>query len=318
MPQIGAAIMDVAYGIKAVDNDPLIKLVDDGNHYTADASVPGRYLVETLTWLKYIPAWVPGASFKRKAAEAKTLLKDVGSVPFQIVKRAILLKETLQAEGTASPSFVTNCLQNIDTTGDVQHQEALIEESAGVMFTTSTLSTFILAMMKHPEVQAKAQLELDTVLGPGQLPSFGDEEAMPYVAAVVKECLRWEVVTPFAVPHQSTADDEYKGFHIPAGTLVIPNSWAVLNDEKMYPDPFTFNPDRFIKNGKLDLSVRDPEAAFGYGRRICPGQHMARGTIWINVACILACFTIQKPVDAQGKEFEPPVEYIAKIAPGAL
>ena len=88
--QIGAAIMDVAYGIKAVDNDPLIKLANDGNHYTADASVPGRYLVETLTWLKYVPAWVPGASFKRKAAEAKALLKDVGSVPFQIVKRAIV------------------------------------------------------------------------------------------------------------------------------------------------------------------------------------------------------------------------------------
>lgn len=43
---------------------------------------------------------------------------------------------------------------------------------------------------------------------------------------------------------------------------------AVLNDERTYSDPFTFNPGRFIADGRLDSSVRDTEAAFGYGRRI--------------------------------------------------
>lgn len=80
-------------------------------------------------------------------------------------------------------------------------------------------------MMKHPKVQSKAQRELDAVLGHGQLPSFSDQGSLPYISAVVKECYRWEIAGPFAMPHQTTEDDEYRGFHIPAGTLVIPNSW---------------------------------------------------------------------------------------------
>lgn len=91
--------------------------------------------------------------------------------------------------------------------------------------TVSALASFFLAMIKYPEVQAKAQLELDRVLGPGQLPSFGDEDSLPYISAIVNECLRWEIVLPFSVPHLSTQDDEYRGYHIPAGTLVLPNTW---------------------------------------------------------------------------------------------
>lgn len=80
-------------------------------------------------------------------------------------------------------------------------------------------------MIKYPETLRKAQLELDTALGPGQLPSFGDEASLPYLSAIVNECLRWEIALPFSIPHQSIADDEFRGYHIPAGTLVIPNSW---------------------------------------------------------------------------------------------
>ncbi|KZP23279.1 cytochrome P450, partial [Athelia psychrophila] len=311
--QIGATILDIAYGIKALPkDDPLIKLAENQVAITAPMAVPGRFLVETVPILKYIPAWVPGASFQRVVQEAKAIVRGTTEVPFDQVKQAM-------ADGTAQPSFTLNCLQRIDLSGDVKSQETVIKGCAAAMYgagadtTVSTLWTFVLAMMKHPEVQAKAQLELDGVLSSGQLPSFDDEASLPYISAIVKECLRWEVVAPIAVPHRSTADDEYRGYHIPAGTLVIPNSWAVLNDELVYPDPFTFNPDRFMKDGNLDPLVRDPEAAFGYGRRICPGRHMARGTIWLNIGCILACFNIEKPLDAQGNAFEPSVKYISDL-----
>ncbi|KZP18888.1 cytochrome P450 [Athelia psychrophila] len=311
--QIGATILDIAYGIKAQpEHDPLIEMVEDALAIAVAALVPGRFLVDAVPWLKHIPAWVPGASFQVVARETKAKLRNMSAIPFEQVKRAI-------ADGTAKPSFTAKCLQDIDLSGDVPYQESVIANSAAIMFsagsdtTVSALSTFFVAMMKYPEVQAKAQLELDTVLGAGHLPSFGDEDSLPYISAVVKECLRWEPVAPFSIPHLLTKDDEYKGFYIPAGTVVIPNTWAVLNDERTYSDPFTFNPGRFIADGRLDSSVRDTEAAFGYGRRICPGRHMAQGSIWLNIGCILTCFNIEKPVDEHGNVFEPSVEYISGI-----
>ncbi|KZP19018.1 cytochrome P450 [Athelia psychrophila] len=307
--QIGSGILDIAYGIKTLpQNDPLIDMVEDTISTTLQAMVPGRFLVDTLPWLKYVPAWVPGAGFQKVARDQKPRIRAMSSIPFEQVKREM-------GDGTADSSFTAQRLQEIDLNGDVPYQERVIENTGSVLFAgiVAAMMTLILALMQHPEVQVKAQLELDTVLGAGHLPSFGDEESLPYISAIVKESLRWEVVTPFAVPHRSTKDDEYKGFFIPAGTIVIPNSWAVLHDERIYPDSSTFNPDRFMKDGKLDPSVRDPEAAFGYGRRICPGRQVAQGTIWLNIACILACFTIGNPVDEHGNVYEPSVAYLSSI-----
>jgi cytochrome P450 len=70
-------------------------------------------------------------------------------------------------------------------------------------------------------------MELDTTIGRGQLPTLDDESSLPYFSAVVKESLRWMVVSPMALPHILTKDDEYKGFTFPAGSIMIPNSWYV-------------------------------------------------------------------------------------------
>ncbi|KZP13816.1 cytochrome P450, partial [Athelia psychrophila] len=311
--QIGSGILDIAYGIKTLpENDPLIDIVEDTISTTLQAMVPGRFLADTPPWLKYVPAWVPGAGFQSVARDQKPRIRAMSSIPFEQVKREM-------GDGTADSSFTAQRLQETDLNGDVPYQERVIENTGSVLFaagfdtSVAAMMTLILALMKHPEVQAKAQFELDTILGAGHLPSFGDEDSLPYISAIVKESLRWEVVTPFAVPHRSTKDDEYKGFFIPAGTIVIPNSWAVLHDERIYPDPSAFNPNRFTKDGKLDPSVRDPEAAFGYGRRICPGRQVAQGTIWLNIACILPCFTIGNPVDEHGNLYEPSVEYLSSI-----
>lgn len=80
----------------------------------------------------------------------------------------------------------------------------------------------------HPEAQAKAQAELDKVIGPGRVPVYGDEESLPYLTGVVRECLRWHEVTPIGVPHKLTADDHYNGYFLPAGSIIVPNTWYVI------------------------------------------------------------------------------------------
>ena len=89
----------------------------------------------------------------------------------------------------------------------------------------AALQRFFVAMSLYPDVQKKAQAELDAVVGPHRLPEFGDRESLPYICALVKELLRWHVVTPICVPHRVVADDEYNGYHIPAHSTIIGNTW---------------------------------------------------------------------------------------------
>ena len=85
------------------------------------------------------------------------------------------------------------------------------------------MQTIFVALSLYPEVQRKAHAELDTMVGPNRLPEFEDRDALVYVNAVIKEALRWMNVLPFVIPHMTTKDDEYRGYFIPAGTLIFPN-----------------------------------------------------------------------------------------------
>lgn len=123
-------------------------------------------------------------------------------------------------------------------------------------------------MILNPKVMKKAQDELDRVVGKGELPKFSDKDNLPYIGALVKEVLRWNPPSPISIPTRSMRDDVYRGYLIPAGATVIQNVWAIFRDPNIYPDPETFNPDRFLKDGKINPLVFDPEErAFGAGRR---------------------------------------------------
>lgn len=87
------------------------------------------------------------------------------------------------------------------------------------------LAWFLLAMIQKPEVQRKAQAELDAVVGHDRLPSFIDYERMPYIRAIVKEALRKNPVDPLGMQHASVEDDWYEGYFIPKGTIMIANVW---------------------------------------------------------------------------------------------
>ncbi len=78
---------------------------------------------------------------------------------------------------------------------------------------------------------------------------------------------------------------------IPGGATVISNIWEILRALKEYEDPFTFKPEHFI----VGNAPTDPHTyAFGFGRRMCPGNDVASDTAFMSIACTLHCFDISK------------------------
>lgn len=307
----GALILRVSYGIDAEPKDDhYLEIIEQAVYSLTEVANTGAYLVDFLPFLKYVPSWMPGAQFKRDATVWAPQVNQMFDEPFDVVKRAL-------AEGNAPDSVCAALLSELDPRKDRAHQETVIKQAVGTAYiggadtTVTTLSTFVLAMMTHPDVQRTAQEHIDRVTGGDRLPTIEDRDALPYVTAIIKEALRWRPVLPMAVPHITTADDEYRGYHIPKGSIVMGNAWAVLHDEARYANPDAFDPTRFLTPaGTLDKDAPDAlEAAFGYGRRVCAGLHFALDSMWVNVACVLATLDIRKPVNEHGVPVEPSMAY---------
>ncbi|KAF8799114.1 cytochrome P450 [Phlegmacium glaucopus] len=306
---IGGMALSMSYGIEIKQtNDSFIDLAEAAMISVGLAARVGAFLVDVIPILKYVPEFMPGAGFQKQARIWRKLQEDFRERPFSASIEAM-------ASGRARPSFTSVALGDVDESLDIDHQREVIKDTAGLVFaggsdtTVSATHTFFLAMVCFPEIQMKAQAELDRVVS-GRLPDFDDMEDLPYISALVKEVLRWQPVTPRGIPHRTTEDDVYEGYHIPNGSIVIFNSWAMLHNEAEYPDPFAFKPERFLKDGRLDSRVRDPATiAFGFGRRICPGNHIAFSTLWLTAASVLATFQLSKPVDKDGRVIEPSRQY---------
>ncbi|KAF5331759.1 hypothetical protein D9758_016632 [Tetrapyrgos nigripes] len=336
-------ILYTTYGItEQEDMEAFVELVNNAAESLATFS-HGNFLVDYFPLLRYVPAWFPGAHFKRKATRWSQLTSELVNKPWNQLRASI-------SSGTAISCFGTKCLQKLDltfnaadATEDTSYlgmsktdsdtkMEEIVRNCAGTAYVagsdTSVSLTLIsvLVLSHHPEIQAKAQEELDRVLGStansSQLPDFSDQGSLPYVEAVFKEILRMYPSAPLGVPHYSVADDVYEGYFIPKGTTVVGNAWAILHDESLYPDPLTFNPDRFLRTepqrgappAKHSLNP-DPELyAFGFGRRICPARHLALDTSWLVLVCLLATCNITRissdNTEPKSNEIDPIVDLV--------
>jgi cytochrome P450 len=83
-------------------------------------------------------------------------------------------------------------------------------------------------MAQYPEIQVKAQNEIDLVVGSDRLPAFSDRDQLPYVNAVINETLRYSPNGPIGLPHTCRTDDIYNGYFIPKGSHVFANIWCVF------------------------------------------------------------------------------------------
>lgn len=269
-------IFALAYGRRMIRGDEReVKAIDQVMDNFLYAARVGTWLVDALPILNYLPKFL--APWRRlgdklHSFESKLYIDNLAqgqhSDSWNWSKQAQEMKE-----GKAM------------TEKELAYDVGILYE-AGSDTTTMALEVFTLAMLLYPNVMKKAQAELDAVLGLSRFPSFEDKDHLPYIEAIVKETLRWRPVSAGGIPHAVIQDDEYMGYHIPAGATVIGNHWAIHLDENVYSDPYRFDPDRWLEHPDLPL------AAFGFGRRVCTGQHIAKNSLFINIARLLWTFDI--------------------------
>ncbi|KAI0066940.1 cytochrome P450 [Artomyces pyxidatus] len=295
-------IMSVTYDTPPIESqdDPRLKDVFDFAARITEAFLPGRYFVELLPWMKHIPSRF--AKWKREAEQEHAKLTKVFENLYNNVGTDL-------ANGIDRPSVSAKLLKDT-TRNNLSVQEnawiAAVMYVAGSETTSAALAWWLLAVVTHPEAQRRAQTELDAVVGRGRLPTFADLPHLPYVSAMVKETLRWRTLDPLGVPHRSTEDDWYEGMFIPKGTVCIANVWAVHRDAALYgPDAHEFNPDRFLdENGVLNTgppdTKEDGHVAYGFGRRICSGKHIANDSLFIDIALMLWACKFEPARDERG------------------
>lgn len=311
----GATVLKMTYGYAIDHNKPdaLVHLVDNMMMEFSLAASPMAWAVDIVPALQYLPENFPGASFHKTARKWKRSIQATAHIPYQFV-------QSQMAAFTYRPSYVSKLIQKFKQ-GDEgklspEDEETIIWTAASLYgaaadTTVIALTAYTLAMILFPDVQVKAQEEIDRVIGTERLPNFNDRDKLPYIDALVKETTRWWPIAPMGFPHTATEDIEYNGMHIPKDAMLLPAVWCFLHDPDVYSAPESFEPDRFLRS----RNEPDPtHAAFGYGRRACAGQHVAEASLYLHIAQSLAVFHFCKAVDKSGKEIEVDV----KIKPGIL
>ncbi|KAK6375934.1 hypothetical protein LTS17_007756 [Exophiala oligosperma] len=270
-----SVIFALPYGRRLpVGDEPEIQAIDEVMKNFLYAARVGTWLVDSIPILNYLPKFL--APWRRLGDR---LHKFESTLCIDNMTRG------LESESWNWSKHVSGMKEGRNmSTKELAYDVGIIYE-AGSDTTSMALEIFTLAMLVYPDVMKKAQAEVDSKVGE-HYPGFEHRDLLPYMDAMIKEVLRWRPVSAGGIPHAVIQDDEYLGYHIPAGATVIGNHWSIHQDEDVYEDPDTFNPDRWIEDPFLPL------APFGFGRRICTGQHLARNSLFINMVRILWAFDI--------------------------
>ncbi|KAG1855978.1 cytochrome P450 [Suillus subluteus] len=285
MRYAASVVMSFTYGKTTPTSysDPEVVAINKSLERFGQAMKPGAYLVDAYPILRFIPGYLN----QLKAWHREELALFDGQL--DAVRRQM-------REETAGPSFGRFILEHQK---QYQLEDKELGYIAGGMFaagsdtTACAISIMMMAASIHTDAQARVQEELDDVVGRTRLPTFGDQEMLPQVTAFMLESLRWRPVALGGLAHRATKDIIWNNYLIPAGATVIGNHWAIANDPEVFPEPQKFNPQRWIDDaGRVRNDLRF--FTFGFGRRVCPGQHVANRSIFINTALILWAFRLSE------------------------
>ncbi|KAJ1308002.1 hypothetical protein OPQ81_002075 [Rhizoctonia solani] len=284
---MASTMFELIYGYHLQsEHDPFFQGFQEILQHGMDIIMLTNFYVNLFPALARVPDWVPGTGWKRTIRGWRDQKAKASVAPLEWAKAQI-------SAGTAQPSLLGGLLEEDLIPGlTLEERDHRLKEmglalyAGGTESSASILMSFVAAMVSNPEAQKKAQLELDTVLGPCSLPTLSDRERLPYVNNLMLEVMRWRPALPTALPHVCLEDDKYRGYDILKGTIIFGNVWAMSRDETTYPSPETFDPERFSDPRLSHAPI------FGWGRRRCPGASFGEASVFIAIASLLATFTI--------------------------
>ncbi|KAG1747424.1 cytochrome P450 [Suillus lakei] len=270
----------IAFGKSAADDE-----IAGGHEFLATlfaVARPGVYLVDSFPWLKYLPGY------------AKELRQQFETNRKLFLGQLDTVRQRLKGNVDPGPSFGRHLLENEQLYGLSEIEMSFLSGAffaAGYDTTSTAICTVLMAAACFPEELVKVQAEIDAVVGQHRAPTFADEQSLPRLRAFTVECMRWRPLAPMGFPHRATKDVIWENYCIPAGTTVFGSHWSIFRDPEVYPDPETFKPDRWIDD---EGRMKDTLTFFiyGFGRRSCPGLHVANRSIFINSALIFWAFDV--------------------------
>ncbi|KAJ0980233.1 hypothetical protein J5N97_008488 [Dioscorea zingiberensis] len=160
--------------------------------------------------------------------------------------------------------------------------------TAGTETSSGTMEWTMALLVNHPEAMKKVKDEIGEHVGRARLVMDSDISKLRYLNNVIKETLRLFPPGPLLVPHESSEDCTVAGLHVPKGTMLLVNVYAMQRDPELWEDPLEFKPGRFDAESKGDQGYKyNP---FGSGRRRCPGETMAWKVMGLTLSTLIQCF----------------------------
>lgn len=172
-------------------------------------------------------------------------------------------------------------------------------QAAGTDTTSTGLHWLILTLSMYPEVQRKAQEEVDRVIGRDRLPGQADQASLPYLRCILREAFRFRPPGRINIPHMATESFSFRGHVVHRGTWIISNYYSIHMDPELYPEPRVFRPERWMHDADRTICEETigPQSQrrvwnFGEGRRVCVGMYLAEMELFMALSHILWAFHV--------------------------